>query len=428
MNNKLEKGYDLLEKIIINPKNPPKGEITINGSKNAALPILASTILCSSPSVIENVPKLTDIDNMRKIIERTGFSSAYFNNCYLSETASEITPFASYEMANRLRGSFLIAGPLLARTGRATVAYPGGCRIGERPVNLHLKGFSKLGAEIDIKNGYIDMRCQRLKGSKIYPDFPSVGATENIIIASTLAKGETIIENAAAEPEIKDLADFLNEAGAKIEGAGTPTVKIKGVLELGGCRHRVIPDRIEAGTYMIMAAATGGKIKLNDINCDHLRPVIEKLREAGITITEKKNSLEVSGRCRYNAVNIKTMPYPGFPTDLQAPFCAFLLKAKGTSIVTETIFENRFSHIYEFKRMGANIRVEGKSAIIEETPELFGTELKATDLRAGGALIIAALMAKGQSVITDNGYIKRGYANIEKNLKSLGVDIKIQNA
>ena len=364
---------------------------------------------------------------MRELIKKTGFSSLFSKNRYLSETATEIFPFASYEMTNKLRGSFLVAGPLLARTGRATVAYPGGCPIGERPVNLHLKGFSKLGALIDIKNGYIEMKCDKLKGAKIYLDFPSVGATENIMTASTVAKGTTIIENAAAEPEIKDLADFLNKAGAQISGAGTPTIRIEGVEKLGGCSHSVIPDRIEAGTYMILAAATGGKIKLTDINCDHLRPVIEKLREAGISVTERKNSVEVTGKSRYNAVNIKTMPYPGFPTDLQAPFCAFLLKARGTSIVTETIFENRFSHIYEFKRMGANVSTEGKSAVIEGVGELNGAELKVTDLRAGGALIISALMAKGESVITDNGYIKRGYANIEENLKALGVELRVES-
>lgn len=414
------------EKIIINPKNPPKGEIFISGSKNAALPILASTILCDDECVIDNVPDLSDIQNMKNLIEKTGFNSNFSKNRYLSETATEIFPFASYEMTNKLRGSFLIAGPLLAKTGYAKIAYPGGCPIGERPINLHLKGFLKLGAEIKNQNGYIELKCDKLKGNKIYLDFPSVGATENIMIAATLASDATIIENAATEPEIKDLADFLIKAGAEIEGAGTPKITIFGVEKLRGCEHSVIPDRIEAGTYMILSAATGGKIKVSNIICDHLRPVLEKLKEAGVSVTERKNSATVEGKSRYNAVNIKTMPYPGFPTDLQAPFSAFLLKAKGTSTVTETIFENRFSHIAEFKRMGANVTFEGKTAIIEGVNTLFGAEINTTDLRAGASLIIASLMAKGQSVISNIEHIKRGYCNIEEKLKGVGVDIEIE--
>lgn len=416
-----------MQKITLRPKNPPKGEIKISGSKNAALPILAATMLCSEPCIIENVPMLSDIQNMKRLIKETGFNSHFSENRYLSETAKEIFPFASYEMTNKLRGSFLIAGPLIAKTGYAKIAYPGGCPIGERPVNLHLKGFSKLGADIKVKNGYIEMKCDKLKGAKIYLDFPSVGATENIMTAAVTASGVTMIENAAAEPEIKDLADFLNKAGAQIEGAGTPNIRINGVDGLKGCEHRVIPDRIEAGTYMLLAAATGGKIKVCDVICDHLRPVAEKLKEAGASVSERKSSITVEGKSKWNAVGIKTMPYPGFPTDLQSQFCAFLLKAKGTSVITETIFENRFSHIYEFKRMGANVTVEGRTAVIEGVSELSGAELKSTDLRAGASLIIAALMAKGKSVISDDGHIGRGYCDIEKKLKSLGIDVKFEN-
>ena len=415
-----------MQKIIINPKNPPKGEVEISGSKNAALPILAAAVLCNEPCIINNVPDLSDIQNMKELIKKTGFNSDFKDNRYMTETAKEIFPFASYEMTNKLRGSFLIAGPLLAKTGYAKIAYPGGCSIGERPINLHLKGFSKLGADIITQNGYIEMKCDKLKGAKIYLDFPSVGATENLMIAACGAKGVTNIENAAAEPEIKDLADFLNKAGAEIEGAGTPNVRINGVEKLKGCEHTVIPDRIEAGTYMIMAAASGGKIKVKNIICDHLRPVIEKLREAGISVTERKNYVIAEGKSRYNAVNIKTMPYPGFPTDLQAQFSAFLTKARGTSIVTETVFENRFSHIYEFKRMGANVTVEGRTAVVEGVGELFGTQLKATDLRAGAALITAALMAEGESAIEDDGYLNRGYCDITGKLTALGVSVKTQ--
>lgn len=413
-----------MAKIIVNPKNAPNGEIEISGSKNSALPILAASVLCTEPCIIDNVPDLSDIRNMKELIKNTGLTLSINKNRYMSETAKEIFPFASYEMTNKLRGSFLIAGPLLAKTGYAKVAYPGGCHIGERPINLHLKGFTKLGADITNQNGYIEMKCERLKGAKIYLDFPSVGATENIMIAACTAKGVTVIENAAAEPEIEDLAVFLNKAGANVEGAGTPNIRINGVEKLFGCEHTVIPDRIEAGTYMIMAAASNGKIKLTNIICSHLRPVIEKLREAGISITERKNYITVEGRLRYNAVDIKTLPYPGFPTDLQAQFCAFLTRARGTGIVTETIFENRFSHIYEFKRMGADITVEGRSAVIEGVGRLSGAEMRASDLRAGAALITAALMADGKSVIEDNGYLDRGYCDIVGKLKSLGVDIE----
>ncbi len=416
-----------MQKITVNPSSNINGTVKINGSKNASLPIMAASILCTEGCVLKNLPDITDIKNMSEILKSSGINSqksSVFQDSYICEASNELHPFAIYEKTNKLRASFLVAGPLLAKTGYAQISYPGGCAIGERPVDLHLKGFEKLGASVNTKNGYIEIKAQKLKGSKIYLDFPSVGATENIMIASATAKGKTIIENAAAEPEIKDLADFINKMGGEISGAGTDTIIINGVEKLFGGEYTVIPDRIEAGTYMILAAATRGKIKLENIIPEHLAPICAKLKETGTSVTVSKNSVTVEGKANYRAVDIKTLPHPGFPTDLQAQFCAMMTKAKGTSIITETIFENRFRHVGELKRMGAKITVEGRSAIVEGTQKLFGTQIKSTDLRAGASLIIAALMAEGTSVIEDNGYIDRGYFNFIQNLKELGADIK----
>jgi len=415
-----------LAKIVIEGKNQLNGEIRINGAKNSALPILAATILCSGGCEILDVPPITDITNMLALISETGLKASLSKEIFKSEAATEIAPFASYNMTNKLRASFLVAGPLLARKGYAEIAYPGGCPIGARPVDLHLKGFSKLGAQINNKNGYIELKCQHLKGNKIYLDFPSVGATENIMMTAVLASGVTIIENAAAEPEICDLANFLNTMGANITGAGTDTIKITGVAELSGGEYTIIPDRIEAGTYMIFVAATGGKLKLTNVICDHLKPVIAKLREAGVNVIEKENYIMVEGKTTVKPIDIKTLPYPGFPTDLQSQFCALLTKAKGTSIITETIFENRFQHVGELKRLGAKITAEGRTAIIEGTGSLFGAEVMASDLRASAALITAGLIADGKTIIEDTGHILRGYHNIVPNLQKLGANIRIE--
>ena len=414
-----------MAKIIIEGKNQLSGEIRINGAKNSALPILAATILCSGDCKILDVPPISDITNMLALLKETGQKSRLDNEAFHSETAAEISPFASYDMTNKLRASFLVAGPLLAKTGYAEIAYPGGCPIGARPVDLHLKGFSKLGAQINNKNGYIELKCQKLKGNKIYLDFPSVGATENIMMTASLATGVTIIENAAAEPEICDLANFLNTMGASITGAGTDTIKINGVSELTGGEYTIIPDRIEAGTYMLFSAATGGKIKLTNVICDHLKPVIAKLRETGVNLTEKGDSIIVEGKSNIKPIDIKTLPYPGFPTDLQAQFCALLTKAKGTSIVTETIFENRLQHVSELKRLGAKITTEGRTAVIEGVQTLYGAEVMASDLRASAALITAGLIAEGTTIIQDTGHILRGYHNIIPNLQKLGAKIAI---
>lgn len=415
----------MLQTIKITGKKPLSGTVEIHGSKNAALPILAATILCEQPCRIENVPAISDIFNMQSLLMSTGQTGTYGNNCYQCEMASEISPFASYDLANRLRASFLVAGPLVARTGYARIAYPGGCQIGERPVDLHLKGFSKLGISVNIQNGYVDLKANKLKGNKIYLDFPSVGATENLMMAASLAHGTTVLENAAAEPEIADLANFLNAMGAEISGAGTDTVTIKGVKQLSGGNYQVIPDRIEAGTYMIAAAATGGRVRVTDVFPEHLNPLIAKLRETGTHITVGEREVLVEGKTNYKAVDIKTMPHPGFPTDLQAQFCAMLTGAKGTSIITETIFENRFLHLPELKRLGAKITTDGRTAVIEGTAKLNGAEVRASDLRAAASLVIAGLMAEGTTLVEDRGYLFRGYHHLVENLRNLGADIEI---
>lgn len=413
-----------LKKITVNSKNALKGEIKIHGSKNASLPILAATLLCNDGCVIKNVPPLTDINNMNILLKESGVITSKSKEDFMFEVSKELTPFASYENTVKLRASFLLAGPLLAKTGYTQIAYPGGCKIGARPIDLHLKGFEKLGASILNKNGYIELKSSGLKGTKIYLDFPSVGATENIMCAAVTANGKTVIENAAAEPEIKDLADFINKMGGEIMGAGTDTITINGVETLNGGEYTVIPDRIEAGTYMIIAASTRGKIRLTNVIPEHLASIIAKLKETGTTVTTTKNTITTEGKANFKACDIKTLPYPGFPTDLQAQFCAMMTKAKGTSVITETIFENRFMHIGELKRLGAKITADGHTAIIEGVSKLTGAELQSSDLRAGASLVTASLMAEGPSVIRDNDYISRGYCDFVKNLKSLGADIK----
>jgi UDP-N-acetylglucosamine 1-carboxyvinyltransferase len=333
---------------------------------------------------------------------------------------------ADYELVSKLRASFLVMGPLLARAGIATVALPGGCPIGSRPVDLHLKGFEAMGAQIENGHGYIQAQCpgRKLQGANIYLDFPSVGATENLLTAAVLAEGQTTIENAASEPEIIDLASFLIEMGARITGAGTDTIVIEGVETVHGAEHTIMPDRIEAGTLMAAAALTGGDITLTNVVPDHLKPVTAKLRESGMEILEQSNEIRVRGIARPAALDIKTHPFPGFPTDMQAQLAAYLCFAEGTSMIVETIFENRFMHVNELKRMGAQIRVDGRTAIIEGLDKLQGAQVRATDLRAGAALIIAGLAAKGTTEVLDIHHIDRGYEFIENKLQRLGADIR----
>jgi UDP-N-acetylglucosamine 1-carboxyvinyltransferase len=323
-----------------------------------------------------------------------------------------------------MRASFLVMGPLLARTGRAVIPLPGGCAIGTRPIDLHLKGFKAMGARIIYGHGCIEAMAGGLTGSSIYLDFPSVGATENLLMAACLAKGNTIIENAAEEPEIVDLVNFLNSMGARIKGAGTKVIRVEGVPRLSGAVHTVIPDRIEAGTFLTAAAITGGDMLVDNVICDHLKPVTAKLREAGVNVEEYESSIRVAGGEQLRPVDIKTMPYPGFPTDMQAQLMAVLSLAKGTSVVTETVFENRFMHANELKRMGARIKIEGRTAIVQGVPRLTGAPVKATDLRAGAALVIAGLAADGESEISNVHHIDRGYDRLEEKLRNLGADIR----
>ncbi|MBR3933538.1 MAG: UDP-N-acetylglucosamine 1-carboxyvinyltransferase [Clostridia bacterium] len=411
-----------MSEFIINNKCVLNGEVNISGSKNAALPIMAASILTNDKSVFKNVPNLSDTEVMCKILSHLG-ADVSIGNEYVIDT-SKLNKFSPpLEICNKIRASFLVAGPLLARFGEATVPLPGGCAIGSRPVDLHLKGLRLLGAEYVIKDGYVVLKCKKLKASNIYLDFPSVGATQNIMMAATLAKGTTVIENPASEPEICDLADYLNSCGAQITGAGTDKIVINGVSNLGGCTHSIIPDRIEAGTFMIGAALTGGKVKLKNVNCSHLKAISSKLSEAGVKITEFSNELSIVGSFQKKHTDIKTLPFPGFPTDMQAQFAALMCVADGTSVITETVFENRFMYIPELVRMNANIKLDGRCAIINGGTPLVGAKVRATDLRAGAALALAGLCADGKTVISDSHYIKRGYSDFAKKLRLLGADV-----
>ena len=413
-----------MEKIVVEKSGPLKGTVRVSGAKNSVLPILAATLLATGKSVLEDVPALRDVDVICEVLSSLGADVKRNSREKIEILSNKIDNFeAPYELMRKMRASFLVMGPLLARMGKARISMPGGCAIGTRPIDLHLKGFRALGAEITMGHGYVEARAEKLVGNKIYLDFPSVGATENIMMAAALAEGETIIENVAEEPEITDLANFLNKMGAKIKGAGTDTIRIQGVKRLTGTTHTVIPDRIEAGTYMVAAAMTGGNVLVENVVPDHLKPIIAKLREIDVEIYEEDNGLRVIGPKVIKATDIKTLPYPGFPTDMQAQFMALLSIAKGSSVIIETVFENRFMHVSELKRMGANIRIEGRSAIIEGCKGLTGAQVKATDLRAGAALILAGLVSEGKTEITNIYHIDRGYVDIEKKLRALGAKI-----
>lgn len=414
-----------MSRLIITEGRPLKGRVRVNGAKNSVLPIIAASMLAEGRSVIDELPYLNDVKIMCDLVQSLGVTVNISNNQNKLEIncTSLTNTTAPYELVNKMRASFLVAGPLLARAGCVRISLPGGCAIGSRPVDLHLKGFMALGASITQGHGYIEAkRNGRLKGGKVYLDFPSVGATENIMMAAALAEGSTTIENAAIEPEIVDLATFLVSMGADIKGAGTDTIKISGVRELKGANHAVIPDRIEAGTFMVAAAITGGDVVVENVVTEHLKPVTAKLREAGVEVSEELTSVRVKGG-QLNAVDIKTHPYPGFPTDMQSQMTSLLSVACGTSMVIETIFENRFMHVCELKRMGANIKLEGRSAIIEGCNRLTGAKVRATDLRAGAALILAGLAAEGTTEVLDIEHIDRGYIKIDEKLKVLGANI-----
>ena len=414
-----------MPKIIVEQNGPLQGTVHVNGAKNAVLPILAATLLSTEGRcVLEGVPALIDVDVICEVLTSLGADVRRLGRDKIEVLAHCIDEIeAPYELVRKMRASFLVMGPLLARMGKARISMPGGCAIGTRPIDLHLKGFKALGAETTLGYGFVEASAEKLIGNNIYLDFPSVGATENIMMAAVLAEGQTFIENAAEEPEITDLANFLNKMGADIRGAGTDTIKINGVKELRGATHAVIPDRIEAGTYMIAAAITKGNVLVCNVVPDHLKPITAKLRECGADVIRENSGLRVIAHNRPKAVDIKTMPYPGFPTDMQSQFMVLMSVAEGTSIAIETVFENRFMHVSELKRMGADIKIEGRSAIIEGKNHLLGAPVKATDLRAGAALILAGLVADGTTEIMDVHHIDRGYVNIEEKLKSLGAKI-----
>ncbi|OQB14212.1 MAG: UDP-N-acetylglucosamine 1-carboxyvinyltransferase 1 [Firmicutes bacterium ADurb.Bin193] len=413
-----------MPKFIVSNSMHLEGSVSIGGSKNSALPILAATLLASGNSTIYEVPDLSDIQNMTSLLSCLGASVTKTDNKGITVCCKKPLPdVSSYELVSKLRASFLVTGPLLARCGRVKISMPGGCKIGSRPVDLHLKGLQAMGAKITQGHGIIEARCKKLTGTKIYLDFPSVGATENLIMAASLADGQTIIENAAVEPEIVDLTNFINLMGGKIVGAGTGTIKITGVEELSGQTHTVIPDRIEAGTYAAVAAITKGKIRIENVIPDHLKPITAKMREAGVTVTEGDNYIIVDATEKPKATDIKTLPYPGFPTDMQAPYSSFMTVAERTSVIIETIFENRFLHVPELVRMGAHVKIEGRTAVIEGSKKLTGAQVKATDLRAGAALVLAALAADGDTEISEIEHIERGYCNMDKKLTSLGANI-----
>ncbi|WP_018248190.1 UDP-N-acetylglucosamine 1-carboxyvinyltransferase [Orenia marismortui] len=411
-----------MECLVIEGGNKLEGELNISGAKNAALPIVMASLIGEGVSVLDNIPNLRDINNLIKILKSLGAEVEYQNN-KLKVNSDSVNKFEiSYPLANKMRASYYALGALLARYGQAKTALPGGCEIGSRPIDLHLKGFEALGASVSIDHGMVNLKADKLTGAKIYLDYPSVGATLNIMMAAVKAEGKTIIENAAREPEIIDLSNYLNVMGAKIKGAGTDIIRIEGVDNLKANDYTIIPDRIEAGTYMMMAAITASDLSINNVLVEHVKPLIAKLIEMGATIEEDVNSIRVIGNNQLNAVDIKTLPYPGFPTDMQAQFMALLTQAKGVSMVVETVFEDRFAHVDELKRMGAKIKIDGRTAMVNNS-KLTGAKVKATDLRAGAALILAALVAEGRTVIEDIYHIERGYEDVIAKIQKIGGNI-----
>lgn len=415
-----------MDKLLITGGTPLNGNVRISGAKNAALPILAATLLAETPCYISNVPHLQDITTMMGLLGRMGAGIVVNEKLNIEVNAANVDTFtAPYELVKTMRASILVLGPLVARFGAATVSLPGGCAIGSRPVNLHIQGLEQMGAEIEVENGYIHAKADRLKGAKLCMDLVTVTGTENLLMAATLAEGETIIENAAREPEVVDLANFLIKMGAKIEGAGTDTIHIQGVERLKGTEYTVLPDRIESGTYLVGAAMTGGRVHLKDTDPSLLDAVLLKLEETGAKITTGQNwiELDMQGQ-RPKAVDIETAPYPAFPTDMQAQFTALNSVAEGVASISENVFENRFMHAQELQRMGADIRIRGNTAIIKGVAQLNAAPVMATDLRASASLVLAALVAEGDTVVDRIYHIDRGYECIEEKLTQLGSKIQ----
>lgn len=417
-----------MDKIVIKGGNKLTGEVKVEGAKNAVLPILTASLLASDkPSKLVNVPALSDVETINNVLTTLNADVTYKKdeNAVVVDATKTLNEEAPYEYVSKMRASILVMGPLLARLGHAIVALPGGCAIGSRPIEQHIKGFEALGAEIHLENGNIYANAKDgLKGTSIHLDFPSVGATQNIIMAASLAKGKTLIENTAKEPEIVDLANYINEMGGRITGAGTDTITINGVESLHGVEHAIIPDRIEAGTLLIAGAITRGDIFVRGAIKEHMASLVYKLEEMGVELDYQEDGIRVRAEGELQPVDIKTLPHPGFPTDMQSQMMALLLTANGHKVVTETVFENRFMHVAEFKRMNANINVEGRSAKLEGKSQLQGAQVKATDLRAAAALILAGLVADGKTSVTELTHLDRGYVDLHGKLKQLGADIE----
>lgn len=418
----------VMSKIVVSRAGRLEGSVRISGSKNSVLPLIAACLLSEGKCTISDVPKLFDVKVMCELVKSLGGDCISLKLddrdalCIDTKNIDGLT--APYELVNKMRASFLVMGPLLTKFGCARIPLPGGCAIGSRPIDLHLKGFAAMGSSINQEHGFIESKINgRLKGARIYLDFPSVGATENIMMAASLAKGETVIENAATEPEIVDLATFLNKMGAIVKNAGTDTIRIQGVDSLSATNHVVIPDRIEAGTFMVATSSVGGHVVIENVLPQHLKPISAKLKETGAQIIEGESSIKVVSFQRPKSVDLKTLPNPGFPTDMQAQMGSLLAVADGTSMVVETIFENRFMHLNELSRMGADIKIDGRTAVIKGVESLAGTNVEVSDLRAGASLIIAGLIAEGKTTITGVDHIYRGYEDVVEKFRKLGADI-----
>jgi UDP-N-acetylglucosamine 1-carboxyvinyltransferase len=417
-----------MDKLIIRGGEPLLGTIRVSGAKNAALPCMAAALLTDEPVILENIPQVRDIQTTRNLLAamgaevELGYGRAHHRTTIQCEKLA--SPEASYELVKTMRASTLVLGPLVARCGHARVSLPGGCAIGSRPIDLHIKGLEQLGAKITQDHGYVEATASRLKGAEIVFDKITVTGTEDLLMAATLAEGETILQNCAREPEVADLADLLNKMGAKIEGAGTPTIRVKGVSKLKGAKHRIIPDRIEAGTFLIAGAMTGGDLNIAGCDPAHLDALLAELKAVGVKIKSNSDSVRVMGDNPFTAADINTEEFPGFPTDMQAQFMALATQAEGASVITENIFENRFMHAQELVRMGANIKIEGRRAVVRGKTPLSAAAVLASDLRASASLVLAALVADGETIIDRVYHIDRGYEHIEEKLKGVGAEIK----
>ena len=417
-----------MDKLVIRGGNPLLGTVRVSGAKNAALPAMAAAILTDEPIILENIPQVRDIETTRKLLAEMGaevelgYGRAHHRTTISCRNLA--SPEASYELVKTMRASTLVLGPLVARCGRARVSLPGGCAIGARPIDLHIKGLERLGAEITHEHGYVEARAERLRGAEIVFDKITVTGTEDLLMAATLAEGETVMQNCAREPEVTDLADLLNKMGARIEGAGSPTIRVQGVSKLHGARHRIIPDRIEAATFILAGALTGGDLNVAGCDPNHLGALLQKLREVGVKTAHTAESVRVIGDGELRAADVMTEEYPGFPTDVQAQYMALATQAEGTSVITENIFENRFMHALELVRMGANIRIEGSRAVVRGKTPLSAAAVLASDLRASASLVLAALVADGETIIDRVYHIDRGYEHIEEKLRGVGAQIR----